>query len=569
MTIKIALFLASLFALTTTMAQKPSADESFQRGCPFVKIEPQRLPDLNIPRFGQAVFYANGELTVAGGHTSGFVPTPTAEYLKDGKWHLMQMTYTHDDGICVPLRSGQVLLAGGYEKNLGVGQTIEAELYNPATHTFNGFGCMAMKRTHCSGIEIDSGKVVVSGNWYHDDGIEMYEGKMHFTPIKGTSRHRSAPYLFRTSDGNVIIVSGNHDNYGNIIQTDTVDRLKGGPFTVPLLKKWRAILIHHTPNTSNSLISDQEQGEFTYLFPVEDESGQVAIAEVHDTIFSLLPTECPIPMHNQWGEILWNTPVTVDRQAQRGYMLGHEKDKYTKNYVLCIDYAKRPASLTAYYTDFLPGFSGTIPLVTDNGDLVVAGGVDGHSTNFTPSAAVWLIPLGNKTNTTVAISSSWWLWILGGALLMGMIALLAHIFINTRRQAAAQQETVPTKQAPKAPKPVSTSSGKNEEMRQRILHLIIDEKKYLDSDLTTSAVADIFGIHRNYISNYFPPPEGPLSQIINNQRVEHAKRLMRQHPDMKLNSIGRESGFSNETSFYRTFKELTGMTPTEWKSTID
>jgi hypothetical protein len=47
-----------------------------------------------------------------------------------------------------------VLLAGGYEKNLGVGQTIEAELYDPATHTFHGFGCMAMRRAHCSGIEI-------------------------------------------------------------------------------------------------------------------------------------------------------------------------------------------------------------------------------------------------------------------------------------------------------------------------------------------------------------------------------------------------------------------------------
>ena len=100
MTNRFTIFLASIFALATTMAQKPSADESFQRSCPLVKIEPQRLPDLNIPRFGQAVFYANGELTVAGGHTSGFIPTPTAEYLKGGEWHLMQMTYNHDDGIC-------------------------------------------------------------------------------------------------------------------------------------------------------------------------------------------------------------------------------------------------------------------------------------------------------------------------------------------------------------------------------------------------------------------------------------------------------------------------------------
>ena len=48
------------------------------------KIEVERLPDLNIPRAGHSLFFVNGELTVAGGHTNGFVPTPTAEYYKDG-----------------------------------------------------------------------------------------------------------------------------------------------------------------------------------------------------------------------------------------------------------------------------------------------------------------------------------------------------------------------------------------------------------------------------------------------------------------------------------------------------
>ena len=78
---------------------------------PMTKIVPQRLPDLNIPRFCHGTFFADGELTVTGGHTSSFVPTPTAEFLKDGKWQVLQMAYTHDDGLCVPLRNGKVLLA--------------------------------------------------------------------------------------------------------------------------------------------------------------------------------------------------------------------------------------------------------------------------------------------------------------------------------------------------------------------------------------------------------------------------------------------------------------------------
>ena len=99
----------------------------------------ERLPDLNVPRAGHQLFFINGELVVAGGHTNGFVPTPTAEYLKDGKWHVMEMVYNHDFGYSVVLRSGKVLLGGG---------------------------CW---------------QVVISGNWYHDDGIEVFDGQKRFT----------------------------------------------------------------------------------------------------------------------------------------------------------------------------------------------------------------------------------------------------------------------------------------------------------------------------------------------------------------------------------------------------
>ena len=147
-------FLALLHLLAMVNKVDASPQEDVATGCPFVKIIPQRLPDLNIPRFSHRVCYVNGELTLFGGHTSGFVLTPTAEYYKDGEWHLMKMVYNHDDGICVPLRSGKVLLAGGYEKNLGIGQTFEVEMYDPATHTFDGFGCLDKKRAH--GCEFSS-----------------------------------------------------------------------------------------------------------------------------------------------------------------------------------------------------------------------------------------------------------------------------------------------------------------------------------------------------------------------------------------------------------------------------
>lgn len=53
--------------------------------CPQVKIQAERLPDLNIPRNAHTAFCVGGEVTVVGGHTKSFIPTATAEYYKDGE----------------------------------------------------------------------------------------------------------------------------------------------------------------------------------------------------------------------------------------------------------------------------------------------------------------------------------------------------------------------------------------------------------------------------------------------------------------------------------------------------
>ena len=92
--------LLALTALQTASLAKDNA----QAACPVVKIEAVRLPDLNMPRSGHSVFVVNGEPTVVGGHTTSFVPTATAEYFRDGTWHLVQTAYPHDGGFSVPLR---------------------------------------------------------------------------------------------------------------------------------------------------------------------------------------------------------------------------------------------------------------------------------------------------------------------------------------------------------------------------------------------------------------------------------------------------------------------------------
>lgn len=43
---------------------------------------------------------------------------------------------------------------------------------------------------------------------------------------------------------------------------------------------------------------------------------------------------------------------------------------------------------------------------------------------------------------------------------------------------------------------------------------------------------------------------------------------MLRHPEKLLTEVAEESGFANEGSFFRSFKKLTGLTPSEWKENI-
>ena len=553
-----------------------------QEACPVIKLEAERLPDLNIPRAGHALFYArsaerrlqgkNGELTVAGGHTNGFVPTPTAEYLKDGKWHTMPMTYTHDFGLSVVLKSGKVLLAGGCEQPTGIGQTYTAELYDPQTHTFRGFGNMYQKRVWASALELDSGQVVIAGNWYQKDGIEIfhevqsssgdYKGKSSFSYVKDVTAERSTPYIFRMADGDALII-GSNDIKGDTIHSTFADRLKGDTLHIPLFESWQPLKIS-THDDAMSFIGDEAEGDYTYLMPVQNSTGQVAIARVSDTDFSLLSTVCPIPMSCQGDAIEYFTNVIVDRQTHRAYLLGistnhHAVSEKNPLYVLCIDYDQTStnggAPMTLYYTQPLDVVPNSTPLLTPEGNLLIAGGLTGSS-NYTPSNDVWLLCVGGEPEMANNGTSSWWDWIwLGIAILVLTATLQTYLW---RKK--------PTSEASQPKDQTSTDPEADALLMQRINDVMEKEKPYLDSDLKLSDLATALGTNRNTISSCINSQYGSsFSQFVNSYRISHAQKLMRTQPNMKISEVWATSGFTTESSFFRSFKAVTGMTPSEWK----
>ena len=540
-----------IIALMTT--SKATADDVGNAKCPIIKLEAERLPDMTVPRSGHSAFLANGEVTVVGGHTSGFVLTPTAEYFENGKWHQLQTVYTHDGGISIVMKSGLVLLAGGFKDNLGIGQNFEVELYDPTTHQSKGFGCLDQKRVAGAAVELDSGRVMITGNWYTNDGIEIFDGKTTFSHVRDVTQSRYLPHLFRTSDGDVLIVAG-YDNHGESIDTIVVDRLYGEPFRNELFDNWHPLHYDLAQHSDDSFIGDETKGEFRYLMPVENKDGQLAIIDVRDTIFTPLPTSAPIRMNSQWGDIKYITPVYADRQHQRGYIVGF--DKTSRLYALCIDYARNPATLKLYHTDPLPEAGMlTIPVLTAEGNLMLTGGIGTEPNgNFTPKASVWLLRF-NDDGSEATASTNGWLW---GLLAAGLLLAFIVFFVLKRRKPQPQQESE---------EPSEAVTKGDEQLMQRICHLMDEKQLYLQQGLKVSDIASALGINSRYVSDCVKAVRGcSLTQFVNDYRVEHAKRLLLERPEMKISTVAIESGFTNDKAMTRYFKEQTGMTPTEWKT---
>lgn len=535
---------------------------------PMVKVQPERLPDLNIPRFGHSVLSLNGELIVVGGHTKGFVPTATVEIYRDGKWHLQDMTYIHDAGMVLPLKSGNILIAGGFEKNLGIGQSYEVEMYHPQPSVFEGFGCLERKRASFSGMELDGGRVLITGNWYHNDGIEIFDGDDHFTFVKDVAQQRVNPYVFKIAPDDAIVLGG-MDPWSHLHDSILIDRLKGESFTVPLFSEWKPQHVHVPYRSADSFIGDESKGIYAYLFPVVNAHGQVAIAKVEGTDFTLLPTVAPIPKEFKRQPIKYYSSVLVDQKAQRAYLLGCNDKGYeatSRHYILCVEYGKiaseGAAPLTLYYTDPMLEMASSVPVLNDEGDFLLVGGkpASGNpSDNFRPSASVLLFHFGTP-DATVQVGSSLWLWL---SLILLIAFLVVAFFVLWWRK---RQET----RIPAVEGIDMSPSNSDEELFQRVCQLMEKERLYQNNNLKVADVSGRLGVNSRYVSNCINELKGcSFTQFVNGYRVRYAQELLRENPDAKMTNVYVQAGFSNEVTFFRTFKMHVGMTPREWIEKID
>lgn len=85
------------------------------------------------------------------------------------------------------------------------------------------------------------------------------------------------------------------------------------------------------------------------------------------------------------------------------------------------------------------------------------------------------------------------------------------------------------------------------------------------SEFTLSDMAKALGYHEKYLSTELHSlTKMNFRSFLATYRVDHAKRLLRTC-EMNISEIALESGFSSINTFNRVFKQITGVTPSEYR----
>ena len=103
------------------------------------------------------------------------------------------------------------------------------------------------------------------------------------------------------------------------------------------------------------------------------------------------------------------------------------------------------------------------------------------------------------------------------------------------------------------------------EYRAALENWMATDKPYLNTEFRLMDLREVLPMNRTYLSQFINAEYGcNFYQFVTGYRIEEAKRLMREHPEMQLQDVAEQSGFSLPTVFSRIFSREVGMTPRDW-----
>lgn len=90
--------------------------------------------------------------------------------------------------------------------------------------------------------------------------------------------------------------------------------------------------------------------------------------------------------------------------------------------------------------------------------------------------------------------------------------------------------------------------------------------EHYTEEITLCKLAKMFGYNEKYLSHALHALTGiNFRQFLTFYRLNHAKKLLESRTEANITMIAAESGFSAMNTFHRAFKEMLGITPSEYR----
>jgi AraC-like DNA-binding protein len=107
-----------------------------------------------------------------------------------------------------------------------------------------------------------------------------------------------------------------------------------------------------------------------------------------------------------------------------------------------------------------------------------------------------------------------------------------------------------------------------DELQEKILKIIVMDKKYRDKDYTARRLAADIGTNSRYISAVVNTRfHCNFTSFVNKYRIDDAMSILvdKRYQDLNIEDVGAMVGFANRQSFYSAFFRFLGITPREYR----
>ena len=89
---------------------------------------------------------------------------------------------------------------------------------------------------------------------------------------------------------------------------------------------------------------------------------------------------------------------------------------------------------------------------------------------------------------------------------------------------------------------------------------------YVQQGLTIKELSKILCTNRTYLSAYIKTTyKMTFREWITSLRLEYAKNILKEHPEINIQKLAESSGFLSQSNFIKLFSEKEGCTPAKWK----